>query len=60
METLIQKRLVAEAWLRRQKKPKSGAEEDTFQYVPGSRALLTRDAGKAETFREALLAGKVD
>ena len=47
VETLIQKRLVAEAWLRRQRKPKSGADE-AYQYVAGSRAILSRNVEKAD------------
>ena len=52
VESLVQRRLVAEAWIRRQKKPN---DPDQFQYVAGSRAKLNRNEAKADAFREWVL-----
>lgn len=53
VENLVQKRLVGEAWLRRTKKPN---DPDTFIYVAGARAFLSRAVDKADGFRDELLA----
>ena len=52
VETLVQRRLVNEAWLRRQKKPNVA---DEYVYVPGARAELSRNVKRADESREALL-----
>ena len=48
VEALVQKRLVSEAWLRRQKKPQ---DPDQFIYTAGARAVLSRSAERADEFR---------
>ena len=52
VETLVQKRLVSETWLRRQKKPN---DADQYVYVAGARAELSRNVRRADECREALL-----
>ena len=52
VEHLVQKRLVNEAYLRRQKKVN---DADTWQYVAGSRASLSRNAERADDFRNQIL-----
>lgn len=52
VESLIQKRLVGEAWLRRMKKP---SDPEHFQYVAGARAALSRSVERADEFRNSIL-----
>lgn len=52
VETLVQKRLVSEAYLRRQKKAN---DADTWQYAAGARATHCRDVAKADAFRDEIL-----
>ena len=56
MESLVQKRLVQEAWLRRMKKPN---DAENYQYVAGARATLSRSVERADEFRNQLLSGAV-
>ena len=51
VESLIQKRLVSEAWLCRRKKPN---DDEQYQYVAGARASLCRSLEKADAYRESL------
>ena len=50
VESLVQKRLVAEGFLRRQKKQ----DVDSYQYLIGARALLCRDQSAATAFVEGV------
>ena len=52
IEGLVSKRLVGEAYLRRQKKKNA---PDTFEYVAGARATVCRNAENAEDFRRKIL-----
>lgn len=52
IEALVSKRLVAEAYLRRRKKPN---DADTYEYTPGARATLNRSAERSDEFREKIL-----
>lgn len=52
VEHLVQKRLVNEAYLRRQKKAN---DADTWQYVAGSRASASRNLERADEFRNQIL-----
>ena len=52
IEHLVQKRLVSEAWLRRQKKVN---DANTWQYVAGARALINRNVDRADEFRMGIV-----
>lgn len=52
VEALVKTRLVAEAYLRRQKKKN---EPDTYEYVPGIRAGFNRNQANADAFRATVL-----
>ena len=52
VEALVQKRLVSEAWLRRVRKAN---DAETWQYVAGSRATLSRSVDAGDEFRNAIL-----
>jgi len=54
IEYIVQKRLVAEAYLRRCKKKH---DADNFEYLPGSRATLSRDEGRAAEFHKSIMIG---
>lgn len=47
VETLVQKRLVSEAFVRRRKNQR---DAEKFEYLIGARAILNRDQGAAKTF----------
>jgi len=55
VESLVQKRLVSEAWLARKKKPN---DPDNHVYVAGARALLSRNVERADAMRTSLLQDK--
>ena len=48
MEALVTKRLVAEAYVKRRKK---ATDANTYEYVVGARAALSRDKAAAANFR---------
>ena len=52
---LVQKRMVNEAWLRRTKK--AGGAEETYVYVAGARAVLSRSVDRADELRNTILGG---